>query len=253
MNSPQTIKHNNRSKNRDFNIYTEEFFGGSDAFIYMNGKRNLFIAHIQYTIQEQHKPIYGYGSRTFDDLAVGNRIVVGAFKVPVRNTDDSSFSEDWGKDKNTKALPAERVPVPQWVYNYTPEKVSNTIVDKNEDKDTLSVIARVQDKLGLDVNGFVDENTRATINKYRKNNQMILGTLVDNELISKLGIEDYNCYVARPSSMYDSPNKDRSIANISRNEKLVFIAADDDMMLVRKENGMAGYVDIKDVYRVETN
>lgn len=252
MASPKTIKHNNRSKNRDFNIFTEEFFGGSDAFIYMNGKRNLFIAHIQYSIQEQHKPIYGYGSRTFDDLAVGNRIVVGAFKVPIRNTDDSSFSDDWGKDKNTKELPKQSISVPQWVYNYTPEKVSNTVVDKNEDKEELGMIAKVQEKLGLDVNGFMDEKTRAAINEYRKNNQMILGTLVDNEMISKLGIDDYNCFGARNTKLFDSPYKDVPIASIQKNEKLVFIAADDNTVLVRKENGMAGYVDIKDVYRVET-
>lgn len=253
MASPKTIKHNNRSKNRDFNIFTAEFFGGSDAFIYMNGRRNLFIAHIQYTIQEQHKPIYGYGSRTFDDLAVGNRIVVGAFKIPVRNTDDSSFSDDWGKDNSPSEIPVQRVSVPQWVYNYTPEKLSTNIIDRNEDKDELSVIAKVQNKLGLDVNGFIDENTRSTINNYRKNNQMILGTLVDNELISSLGIEDYNCYGARTSKLYDSPYKDRHIANVNKDEKLVFIAADDNMMLVRKANGMAGYIDIKDVYRVETS
>lgn len=248
-NTPQTIKHNNRSKNRDFNIYTEEYFGGSDAFIYINGKRWDNVAHIQYSIQEQHKPIYGYGSRTFDDLAVGNRIVVGAIKIPVKNIDESNFGQQYGIETQRLSAFTEPINVPQWVYNYKPEKSNNTVVVKNEGKEEFSTVANIQKRLGLEPNGFIDEDTRSTIHKYRKSNGMILGTLIDNELISSLGIEDYNCYALKPTKLYDSPTKDITMADIRTNEKLIFLASDDEMAMVRRLDGLAGYINVKDVYR----
>lgn len=251
--SPGTIKGNNRSKNRDFNIYTEEFFGGSDVFIYVNGKRNHNIAAIQYTVQEQHKPIYGYGSRTFDDLAVGNRIIIGTLKMPVKNPDSSSFSDDWGVETSSQVATAsvvESIAVPEWLYNYTPQKADNTIVNENEEKDTTSIIATVQKSLGIEVNGFVDEKTRSAINSYRKENSMILGTLIDNELISSLGIDDYNCYANKLSKVYDSPSLDNEIFTVLDDEKLVFIASENDVALIRNYSGKAGYINMKDVYRL---
>lgn len=252
--SPGTIKNNNRSKNRDFNIYTEEYFGGSDVFIYIDGKRNHNIAAIQYTVQEQHKPIYGYGSRTFDDLAIGNRIVVGSLKIPVQNTDKSSFSDEWGveglNDDLEVASFSRSISVPEWLYNYVPQKTNSSVINENEQTDTVSIVATVQKNLGIDVNGFVDENTRKAINIYRKDNSMILGTLIDNELISSLGIEDYNCYSTKLSDVYDSPKLDNKIFTVSTDEKLVFIASEDDVALIRDTKGRAGYINMKDVYRL---
>ena len=248
VNTPQTIKHNNRSQNRDFNIFVEEYFGGSDAFIYVNGKRNHNIAAISFQIAEQHKPIYGYGSRTFDDLAVGSRIVSGAIRIPIKNTSESDFGDKWG----TATMPElELVPfsVPDWVYNYTPEKEDNTIVIENENDNTLSVVSLVQEELGLEVNGFIDEATRKSITQYRIDNGMMLGTLIDNELLSGLGIEDYSCYPTERIHLYNSPNKDKSISVLEKDSKLTFIASDDNMVMVRAENGMAGYVNIGDIYR----
>lgn len=252
--SPGTIKNNNRSKNRDFNIYTEEFFGGSDVFIYVNGKRSHNIAAIQYTVQEQHKPIYGYGSRTFDDLAIGNRIVVGTLKIPVKNPDSSSFSDDWGIDTSTPEIATasltDAIAVPQWLYNYTPQKANSTIVNENEKVGTVSMVASVQSNLGIEVNGFMDESTRNAINTYRKDNSMILGTLIDNELISSLGIDDYNCYSISGSKVYDSPTLDNEIFLVPKDEKLVFIASEGDIALVRDSSGKAGYININEVYRL---
>lgn len=246
-NTPQTIKHNNRSQNRDYNIFVEEYFGGSDVFIYVNGKRSHNIAAVSFQIAEQHKPIYGYGSRTFDDLAVGTRIVSGALRIPIRNTDESDFGETWGRESNSRAT--ARVSVPDWVYNYAPQKTDNVVVTKNEDKDTLSMIAKVQGRLGLDTSGFMDEATRRSVNQYRISNGMMLGTLIDNELLCHLGIEDYECKAVRRIHMYDSPMKTRSIRILEKDEGLVYLASDDEMVMVRTKDGMAGYVGVGDVYR----
>lgn len=255
VNTPQTIKHENRSKNRDYNVYVEEYFGGSDAFIYVDGKRDHNIAAISFQISEQHKPIYGYGSRTFDDLAVGSRIVSGAIRIPIRNKADSDFGKEWGKlpqgnlELETVAFSARTI-VPDWVYNYTPEKEDNTIVIENEDEETLSVVALVQEELGLEANGFIDEATRKAVTQYRIDNGMMLGTLIDNELLSDMGVEDYSCYTNRRIHLYNSPTKDSSISILEKDTRLTFIASDDEMALVRSsENGMAGYVFMGDVHR----
>jgi hypothetical protein len=73
------------------NIITEEFFSGSDVSIYINGSKVDFISSIGYTLQEQLKPIYGYASRIFDDVAVGSRVVVGTIRVPVKNPEQNTL------------------------------------------------------------------------------------------------------------------------------------------------------------------
>ena len=110
---PMTIKYDNKSKNRDFNLFVEEYFGGSDVFIYIDGRREHNISHIQFAIQERHKPIYGYGSRTFDDVAIGDRIVVGAMKVPIKNTNEQLLEKH---DYAPRSIQQYEY-VPDWVYN----------------------------------------------------------------------------------------------------------------------------------------
>lgn len=64
-------------------IFPEEYFSGCDVRIKFNGKILATVSGINYQIQEQHKPIYGYGSKTFDSMAKGNRIVTGQISIPV--------------------------------------------------------------------------------------------------------------------------------------------------------------------------
>lgn len=72
-------------KLREHNIFAEEYFTGSDIKLIANGKEIKQISAISYSLQEQLKPIYGYASYTYDDVAVGSRIVTGTFICPVRN------------------------------------------------------------------------------------------------------------------------------------------------------------------------
>lgn len=124
--NPKNIAYDNKGQDRDHNIYTEEFLGGADTFIYVNGERYNDISAIQYAIREQVKPVYGYSSRIYDDIVSGVRIVQGIIKVPVRNT--------LNNESLTTVSTAESVSVgkgkmytdaaPDWVYNYSP-KISN--------------------------------------------------------------------------------------------------------------------------------
>ena len=77
---------------REENLYREEYYSSTDTKIYMDDELQTEIGFIQYEIQEQLKPIYGYNSRTFDDVVIGNRIVTGTFTVPIKNKDEQVFS-----------------------------------------------------------------------------------------------------------------------------------------------------------------
>ncbi len=70
---------------REANLYREEYYSSTDTKIYMDNDEQTEIGFIQYEIQEQLKPVYGYNSRTFDDVVIGNRIVTGTFTVPIKN------------------------------------------------------------------------------------------------------------------------------------------------------------------------
>lgn len=74
-----------RVEQTEENLFMEEYYSSTDTKIYMGNVEQTEISYISFSLQEQLKPIYGYGSRTFDDMAIGNRIVTGMFKVPIKN------------------------------------------------------------------------------------------------------------------------------------------------------------------------
>lgn len=83
-----------RIEQRENNLFMEEYYSSTDTKIYINDVEQTEISYINYAVQEQLKPLYGYASRTFDDMAVGNRIVTGTFKVPIRNPEAQTPLQD---------------------------------------------------------------------------------------------------------------------------------------------------------------
>lgn len=181
---PKNIAYLNKGQDRDHNIYTEEFLGGADTYIYINNELFKDISAIQYSIMEQQKPIYGYASRLYDDVATGVRIVQGLIKVPVRNTENNevlSFVPDFEKD--SRSLKSN---IPDWVYRYNPNNNSSedlaTINNINND------IYSIQEKLkseGYNVKptGILDSQTKIAILKYRKNNGEIISLKNINNIL----------------------------------------------------------------------
>ncbi|MCC0679967.1 hypothetical protein IC218_06770 [Clostridioides sp. ES-S-0005-03] len=121
---------------RDYSTYKEEFYGSSDVLIYINGKHNKQISAIKFYVKEQSKPIYGYTSRVFDDIAVGNRIVLGYIKVPVSNalSDTSncleqniSICDDFILNKE------EKIYIPDWIYGYDLRNLNDNYICKYDD------------------------------------------------------------------------------------------------------------------------
>ena len=79
---------------RESNLYREEYYSSTDTKIYFDDENQTEISFIQYELQEQLKPVYGYNSRTFDDVVIGNRIVTGQFAIPIKNKEKQVFSID---------------------------------------------------------------------------------------------------------------------------------------------------------------
>ena len=76
------------------NLFIEEYYSSTDTKIYIDDIEQTEISYISYSLNEQLKPIYGYASNTFDDVAIGSRIVTGIFKTPICNSSPQSTVED---------------------------------------------------------------------------------------------------------------------------------------------------------------
>lgn len=89
-----THKYYPRQEQRENNLFIEEYFSGTDTKIYIDNEEQTEIGYISYSIQEQLKPLYGYSSYTYDDVAIGNRIVTGSLKIPIKNTESQTTLEE---------------------------------------------------------------------------------------------------------------------------------------------------------------
>ena len=89
-----THKYIPRIPERESNLFLEEYYSGTDTKVYIDNEEQTEIAYISYSVSEQLKPLYGYASRTWDDVAVGTRIVTGAFKVSIKNPEKQSSYEE---------------------------------------------------------------------------------------------------------------------------------------------------------------
>ena len=61
--------------------FLKRYYSNIDAEIYINGEWVEDISTIQWSIDQQTMPIYGYNSYIFDDIAQGSRIITGSFTL----------------------------------------------------------------------------------------------------------------------------------------------------------------------------
>lgn len=263
--APKDIAFNNASKNRDYNIFTEEFYGGTDTFIYINGERYENISAIQFAVREQQKPIYGYSSRVYDDLATGTRIVQGAIKVPVKNEGPKDKLERAANLREAQYAAASyntnEYSVPDWVYKYTPnvEELGSPNEAFQLDDKNKSVIADVQSKLikhGLDleVTGIIDNKTKFAIASYKKDMDLTVNNKCDLELENRLSVhESKYIYVARGNIKlrYMPTSSSPSSLEIKNGEQLVVQGiVDDKWFLVQSHLGRKGYIRQEEALKV---
>lgn len=64
--------------------FGKEYFSGANVQIYMGDTYIDEITSLEYTIQENVTPIYGFASHTWDTVARGTRLVQGSFAINFR-------------------------------------------------------------------------------------------------------------------------------------------------------------------------
>ena len=122
----------------EHNIYVEEYFSGPDVRIYLDGQEQYEISQISYSVQEQLKPIYGYASRLYDEVAIGSRIIMGSFTVPLKNHHANNLSNlQWSLDANYQSSTINDYKRPGWVetlkkydHNHSTMKARSTQSDE---------------------------------------------------------------------------------------------------------------------------
>jgi hypothetical protein len=252
--TPKDIAFDNASKNRDHNIFTEEYYGGADTFIYIDGKRYEDISSLSFSVRETVKPIYGYASRRYDDLAVGTRIVQGMIRVPVKNegpVDRLTDTSNSGSYRMTNE--SGDISVPDWVYKYTPDTEAlgtSNYAYQNVDVNRATVAA-VQAKLaklydGVEVNGYVDLPTKLAVADYKKTNNLVVNTNVDLDLQNRMGMTG-NQYLATAKVdcklRYSPSDTSNTFYDIDQGDTLVIQGfVDDTWILVQVKDGKKGYI-----------
>lgn len=70
-----------QSGTTEYQRFKEEYFTGQDIRIYFGDIWVDEITSLQFTLQEQVAPIFGYASYTWDKVARGNRYIQGSFTI----------------------------------------------------------------------------------------------------------------------------------------------------------------------------
>jgi hypothetical protein len=167
---------------RQQNLFTEEFFAGPDVSISLNGLEQQNISQIQYTVQEQLKPIYGYDSMVFDDIAVGSRIVVGTFTMPVYNTSSNDSLT------TLERLSKRQENLPSWVV--TSHSKTPVVTTRFEANPKISQTQRLLNRNGYQVKetGVMDDATYRAMTDYQQKEKISSVGEVTDELIMKLKV-----------------------------------------------------------------
>lgn len=184
-----THKYIPRIQQREENLFLEEYYSGTDTKVYLNNKQQSEISYISFSLNEQLKPIYGYASRTFDDMSVGNRIVTGIFKMPIKNPEEQDsyktvVEPSTLEEINTKnQLEENKKNNTEWINN-TDNNTNTSYTNDN--------VFEYQNKLkqlgyNASDSGTYDDQTRAAIKQFQRDNniQSVSGTL-NNDTMAEI-------------------------------------------------------------------
>ena len=169
------------------NLFVEEYYSSTDTKITINDKDQTEISAINYTVQEQLKPIYGYNSRTWDEMSVGNRIVTGTFSMVIKNNASNSTTKEISSFKRTND---DSLQEQNDEYNkQESEKIENTEWIGSSIADTVSKnnhpeLSLFGEKLGSLQFGVTQYSTQEEINKAVRDYQIshflpVTGVLTD--------------------------------------------------------------------------
>ena len=190
---------------REDNLFLEEYYSGTDTKVFFDDERQTQISYINYSLDEQLKPIYGYASRTFDDLVVGARIVTGTFKVPIQNIEEQSTDEEVMEEKSTideideaNQVQDDNIKNTPWTNNPTKEP------EKNKPSVPDDLVSSLKDNgYNVDTNSSEDDKIKA-VNDYKNKNNIrvnasneeVMDDLLKKQLKANANINSTNILMA---------------------------------------------------------
>ena len=259
--SSNTLKYTPTKHDRKFNTFIEEYFSGPDTTIVCDDERIDNISHIEFSLQEQLKPIYSYNSYIWDDVAIGNRIVIGSLTVPLINNkenDDINNNVAYNYSEETDNQ-SEQDTKPGWTNNgeqsaYNTENNTNSVTKENSntttsnayDKD-LKKVQEILQEIGYDVDitGIYDVKTQNAISRYCEINEIEENTINYSESIRNLIINNYNAKcIAIESDVYIAPSTNtRSLYKIKQNNNVIVLATFNNFYYIKiKGENQKGYI-----------
>ena len=203
------------------NLFIEEYYSSTDVKIFIDGEEQTEISYINYSLQEQLKPLYGYASRTFDDVAIGNRIVTGTLKIPIKNPESQSSIEDIEKTINSLTVDDynkeqdNNMDNTDWINTpaapTSPKDTEGNIV--NEDKLNQTIIAKlIHLGYSLDFNATTEVYVRE-IKKFQADNNLDPTGILTSQTIAEIEKElakfkkEIVLFLPRGTRIYIGPSK----------------------------------------------
>lgn len=254
-----THKYIPRIQQREENLFLEEYYSGTDTKVYLNNKQQSEISYISFSLNEQLKPIYGYASRTFDDMSVGNRIVTGIFKMPIKNPEEQDsyktvVEPSTLEEINTKnQLEENKKNNTEWINN------TDNNTNTNYTNDNVFEYQNKLKQLGYNASdsGTYDDQTRAAIKQFQRDNniQSVSGTL-NNDTMAEIDtqIEVQNVprkKVEQKTNVYAGLTTASGIVyTLQPNEEFYLIQDLGVFSQIRTIDGKDGYVESSKIVEV---
>ena len=243
-----THKYIPRIEQTEENLFMEEYYSSTDTKIYMDDAEQTEIAYINYSLQEQLKPLYGYASRTFDDIAIGSRIVTGA-QTPMstivergkhktiedynESQDDLKDTIEWITKPSQNTGPTETIHVESdEMFEYRSKLINlGYDLDYNSSTNVLKKeIKKFQNAHGLEVTGILDDATKDAI---------------DNAMSSSSGLKTKT--LPAGTKIYLGCAKTFDVVKTLSSSEEVFVIDDDydnGWMYIMTKDGTEGYVQL---------
>lgn len=116
-----------QNQSADYQRFKGEYFSGGDARIYFGDVWVDEITNLQFSLQEQVSPIFGYASYTWDKVARGTRYIQGSFTINFKESyylhsvlnSLRSKQESAGQATNEKSVPKAT----SWTNDLTVEQL----------------------------------------------------------------------------------------------------------------------------------
>lgn len=255
-----THKYIPKKPQREENLFLEEYYSGTDTKVMLNGNEQTEISYISYSLSEQLKPIYGYSSRTFDDMAVGNRIVTGVLKMPIKNPEDND---------SYKTITSGTVSTLEEIQNQNLADETNKIntewissSDDEQNRYTNNNIFEYQTKLTKlgytpTSSGGYDTQTRTAIYKFQTDNNLAGNGTFNNDTMTAI---DYSLdtgdlkkgTIKEIANVYVGITAASSVVYILKEDEEFYIIQDLGVFTqIRTLDGKDGYVESSRITEVK--